>query len=355
MFGSLRASITSVTFLGAIAALSAAPRPGAPARAQTGPSRFRNGVEIVNVTATVTNVATGRFVSGLQEDDFTVFDNDEKQPIAQFSTERLPVSLGIALDTSGSMAGAKIEEARAALDRFLEQLLDPGDEIFLYRFSDYPSLLEGWTTSRTARGSAHEHIKPDGGTALYDTVRDAVPLASQGKNRKKALVIISDGNDTSSNTPLVDIRRVIREGDVLVYAVGIDSVSSGLPSAAPPAPAYPPVPPRGGSRPQAPIPGRRPGLFVQLDPRGRRAAASNDRVNAAALRELTDESGGRTEIIRDPRDLQPATAGIADELSRQYDVSYISNGKKDGAWHNIRVEVRNPSFLVRARRGYIAN
>jgi hypothetical protein len=78
-------------------------------------------------------------------------------------------------------------------------------------------------------------------------------------------------------------------------------------------------------------------------------------VNAAALRELTDESGGRTEIIRRAEDLDPATASIADELSKQYDVSYVSSGKKDGTWHTIRVEVRNRSLRVRARRGYIAN
>jgi Ca-activated chloride channel homolog len=354
MSGSLRATATAVTLLGAIATAGGQTRTSTPGQ-PTLPS-FRNGVEIVNVTATVTDTATGRFVSGLQEDDFTVYDDDERQTIAQFSTERLPVSLGIALDTSGSMAGQKIDEARTALDRFLEELLDPGDEIFLYRFADYPALLEGWTTSRATLLSALEHIKPDGGTAMYDAVRDAVPLAAQGRNRKKALVLISDGNDTSSNTPLVDVRRLIRESDVLLYAVGIDSPGLSQPGRAPSsAPPMPAVPPIGGARPPVRIPGRTPGFFAQLDPRGRRAAASNDRVNAAALRELTDESGGRTEIIRDAQDLQPATASIADELSRQYDVSYVASAKKDGTWHNIRVEVRNRAVLVRARRGYFAN
>ena len=78
-------------------------------------------------------------------------------------------------------------------------------------------------------------------------------------------------------------------------------------------------------------------------------------MNVAALRDMTDDSGGRTEIIRDARDLNPATAGIADELSKQYDLSYPSAGKKDGRWHTIRVEVRNKSYRVRARRGYIAS
>ena len=81
---------------------------------------------------------------------------------------------------------------------------------------------------------------------------------------------------------------------------------------------------------------------------------SDDRVNVAALRDMTDDSGGRTEIIRDPRDLNPATANIADELSKQYYLGYPSSGKKDGRWHAIRVEVRNHNYRVRARRGYLA-
>ena len=84
------------------------------------------------------------------------------------------------------------------------------------------------------------------------------------------------------------------------------------------------------------------------------SSGADDPVNVVALRDLTDDSGGRTEIIRSARDLDPATAGIADELSRQYYLGYPASGKKDGKWHDIRVEVRNGSYVVRARRGYIA-
>ena len=80
----------------------------------------------------------------------------------------------------------------------------------------------------------------------------------------------------------------------------------------------------------------------------------DDRVNVMALREMTDDSGGRTEIVRDPRDLDPAVANIADELSQQYYIGYPSPGHKDGRWHTIRVELRDPSLKVRARSGYIA-
>ena len=88
---------------------------------------------------------------------------------------------------------------------------------------------------------------------------------------------------------------------------------------------------------------------------GWRTVPGNDRVNVAALRDITDDSGGRTEVIRDARDLNPATASIADELSKQYYLGYQAPGKKDGRWHSIRVEVRSGRYVVRARKGYVAS
>jgi D-serine dehydratase len=111
-----------------------------------------------------------------------------------------------------------------------------------------------------------------------------------------------------------------------------------------PMPFPPPFPPR-GSRPPF-------GALGQSQQRYSRR--SDDRVNVAALRELTDDSGGRTEIIREARDLDPATTAIADELSKQYYLGYGFTGKKDGRWHSIRVQTRNSNYRVRARRGYVA-
>src|SRR5205085_145354 len=111
-----------------------------------------------------------------------------------FSAEQVPVSLGIALDTSGSMAGDKIREAQNALNRFLNALQDPDDEFFVYLFSNSPTLLQGWTSDRGKLTRALDRIVPNGGTALYDAVDDAIPLLALGKNQKKALLIISDGN-----------------------------------------------------------------------------------------------------------------------------------------------------------------
>jgi Ca-activated chloride channel family protein len=139
-------------------------------------------------------------VPGLTKEDFALFEDDKPQAVSLFYNERVPASVGIAIDTSGSMQGEKFDVARNALDRFLGQLLDPTDEIFLYRFDDEVQLLEGWTSSRELLTRALGRIAPRGATALYDAIAQAVPLAQTGRNRKKALVIISDGNDTSSHT-----------------------------------------------------------------------------------------------------------------------------------------------------------
>ena len=310
--------------------------------------RFRSGVDLVNVTATVSD-ENGRFVSGLRASDFTVYEDDTPQTVTQFTAERVPVSLGIALDTSHSMEGEKIEAAEGALNRFLYDLLDKDDEIFLYRFSNEPVLLQGWTKDRQRLSRALGRIEPSGGTAMYDTVAAAVPLAGTGEHRKKALVVISDGNDTSSRIGVRDLKQLIRQSEVLVYAIAIDSEPEPAPRRPPRRlPGFPvprPFPPGTGG-------GRVPPPEV---PRAWTGGRREDRADVEALREMTDDSGGRTEIIRDPRDLDPATASIADELSRQYYLGYTAQGKHDGRWHSIRVEVRNPSYRVRARKGYIAS
>ncbi len=137
------------------------------------------------------------------------------------------MSLGVVLDTSDSMDGEKIQAAKAALNRFLYDLLDPQDEIFLYTFDDDPRLLQGWTTDRQALSRSISRIRTDGATAMYDAVAEAIPLASTGRHQKKAIVLISDGNDTSSHTPLVDLKQLVRESEVMIYAIGIDGAGTG--------------------------------------------------------------------------------------------------------------------------------
>ena len=311
--------------------------------------RFHSGVELVNVTATVTD-RSGRFVPGLGQSDFVVFEDDRPVDVTHFNAERVPVSLGIVLDTSGSMAGDKIRNARAAIERFLDRL-EPEDEVFLYGFANDVALLQDWTTNRSAVSTSLRRVRALGGTAMYDAVVDAVPMAQSGRNPKKAVVLISDGNDTNSQASIGDVRQVVRETEVLIYAVGIDGEREPSTRLRPPTPPRVPMP--------FPLPGRRrprfpTGPMVPQFPPGLGRVGAADRLNVSALREITDESGGRTEVVRTSRDLDRATASIADELSRQYYLGYTSPGHTDGRWHAIRVEVRDRSLRVRARRGYIA-
>ncbi len=328
---------------------------------QQGGFRFRTGIELVNVAATVID-DDGRFVSGLRKEDFAVYEDGRRKEISYFSNERVPVSLGIALDTSGSMAGDKIVAARKALNRFLDDLLDPADEIFVYTFDNAPDLIQDWTTDRGRIGGELARISPRGGTALYDTVADAVPHAQAGHHRKKALVVISDGNDTSSQTDVGALQQMIRQTEVLVYAIGIDGRATPT-LGTPQRPVFPPRrPPRVPPIPSPfPLPGgRRPPFEPPQQPTPpinlpRSGGNADERVNVEALRAITDDSGGRTEIIRTASDLNPATASVADELSKQYFLGYEASGVQDGRWHTIRVEVLHGHYRVRARRGYVAS
>jgi Ca-activated chloride channel family protein len=352
----MRKPISSIAVVFVAVATVAGQQPEQADRQSAERFRFKSGVELINVTATVTD-ASGRFVPNLRQEDFAVYEDNEPQNVTHFSAERVPVSLGIVLDTSGSMAGDKIDAARIALDRFLYELLDERDEIFLYRFSNDALLLQDWTTDRRLLSRALGRISANGGTAMYDAVVEAVPMAATGRNPKKAVLVISDGNDTASRAGVHEVRQLTRENEVLVYAIGLDGDRVETMRA-----------PTGPIRPRPPIPfpfpgGRRrpfPGLQLPqiIGPGGgiwSRGTGADDRVNVVALRDMTDDSGGRTEIIRDARDLKPATASIADELSKQYYLGYPSAGKKDGRWHAIRVEVRNGNYRVRARRGYVAS
>ena len=273
--------------------------------AQTAP--FRARIDIVQVTVSVTDAA-GRLITGLTKDDFQIFEDGVEQSITQFTDQRVPVSLGILLDASDSMRGQPVVDARDALDRFVGELLLSNDEVFVATFNHLPRLMAKWTTPPSTLRDTLAGLKPSGGTAIYDALADTARLFEKRINLRAAMVVVSDGADTASDRSLYQAIEAIRRSDAFVYALAIDSAE----------------------------------------------ARESTRVNPEALRDLTGMTGGYTEIIRSAADLGPATARIADELSKQYTLGFSSSKPPDGAWRPLRVRVRRGEYFVRARRGYFA-
>lgn len=272
------------------------------------PRSFRAGIELTSLTATVLD-RDGHLVSGLTRDAFDVYEDGDRQIVTQFTSDRVPIGLGVLLDISDSMYGRRIHDARAAVDRLLFELLDPSDEFFLLTFNHAPHVLTGWSHTPDVFRRALESLRPSGGTAMYDAIIRSIPMFKNRNRARAALVIISDGADTASDATLRDVRAALMRADVFVYAIGIDP------------------------------PDTRP---------------INTRIDAAALRGITGESGGRTEVAHAMSDLDVATAHIAEELNSQYVLGYTSSHVPDGQYHTIRAQIRGTDYRVRTRRGYVA-
>src|SRR5262249_32641489 len=143
------------------------------------PPPFRSRIEVIGVTATVRDAA-GRLAADLPREAFQIFDDGEPQTVTQFTRERVPISLGVLLDVSDSMYGQRIVEARAAVKRFLFDLLDPGDEYFILAFNHRPRVLTGWTNQPDVVTRAPETLRPNGGPAADDRVPPPLPPAARG-------------------------------------------------------------------------------------------------------------------------------------------------------------------------------
>jgi Ca-activated chloride channel family protein len=281
---------------------------GAALLAQDQSARFRSGVDLISVTATVID-REGHLVTGLPRDAFEVYEDGERQPITQFTNERVPVSLAVLLDVSDSMYGQRLVDARAAVERFLFDLLNDEDEFSVIAFNHEPLPLTDWTQTPDIVRRAMGKLRASGATALYDAVLTTLPMMNTRSKQRASVLIISDGADTASDATLRDVRAALVRSDAFVYAIAID-------------------------------------------PPARRAI--NESVNVSALNEITGGNGGNTEVVHDTEGLLAATARIAEELNSQYVLGYHSPRPPDGKYRSIRVRVTTPELRVRARRGYIA-
>jgi len=273
------------------------------------------------VTVTVTD-QQGRYVTGLQRGDFKLSIDGQDRPIEFFRQDlNTPVSVGILVDTSGSMQ-PKIPQAQAAISEFIRNL-NERDDVFLFAFSSRPFLLQPFTTNHYLVLSRLELLHAFGQTALYDTILDGLLMVQHGRYDKRALLVVTDGMDNTSQSTLNQVVAQARRMGVLVYSIGIgDPNASNLPGLA-----------------------LGPFLF----------GGNIDQVDARTLNLLSNETGAKTYIIREVGDgaaLRDACATISRELREQYTLGFVAPDASRGGYRSLHVDVPpHPEVSVRVRKG----
>ena len=272
---------------------------------------YKVDVDMVLVPVTITD-PMNRLVTGLDRDNFNLFEGKDRQEIRTFSSEDAPVSLGVVFDMSGSM-GTKIERAREAVLEFFKTA-NPQDEFFMITFADKPEEVSDFTNSVEDIQGKLVYTVPKGRTALLDAIYLGISKMRQAKYPKKALLIISDGGDNHSRYTEGEIRSTVKEADVLIYAIGI---------------------------------------YDHYFP------TEEERLGPTLLSEITELTGGRAFTIDNPNDLADVATKIGIELRNQYVLGYRpKNLARDGKWRKIKVKLIPPKGLpplrVYAKTGYYA-
>ena len=299
------------------------PVTGAPAGAElpaaTGPdalkirpgARIRMNVDMVLVPITVTD-PMNRLVTGLEKEDFQVFENGGQQRIASFASEDAPVSIGIVFDLSGSM-NSKLIRARESILQFIKTA-NPQDEFFVIGFNDRPELIEDFTNSMEDIQARLATVRSGKRTALMDAIYYAVLKMKDARHERKAVLVVSDGGDNNSRYTSGEVRSQIRESDVELYAIGIFD-------------------------PYAPTP--------------------EERFGPVLLNDLSEETGGRMFRVDDLSEMGDIAEKISTELRNQYVIGFKPKDlNRDGKWRKVKVKINPPQGLppltVHARTGYYA-
>ena len=280
-----------------------------PSKPQSKP--FKVEVNMVLVPVTITD-PLNRLVTGLDRENFNLFEGKDQQEIKTFSSEDAPVSIGVIFDMSGSMS-SKIERAREAVIEFFKTA-NPQDEFFMIAFSDKPEEISDFTSSVEDIQGRLMYTMPKGRTALLDAIYLGVTKMRQAKYPKKALLIISDGGDNHSRYTEGEIKSMVKEADILIYAIGV---------------------------------------YDHYFP------TEEERLGPALLSDVTELTGGRAFTIDNPNDLADVSTKIGIELRNQYVIGYRpKNPVRDGKWRKIKVKLLPPKGLpplkVYAKTGYYA-
>ena len=271
-------------------------------------------VELALVNVTVTD-PMGRMVTGLTKEHFQVFEDKDEQVITQFGAEDSPLSMAIVFDASGSM-GYKMAKAREAVAQFFKTA-NPDDEFFLVSFNNRPEMATGFTQSLEEIQNRLTFTESKGRTALLDAIYLALNKMKEAKNQQKALLVISDGGDNSSRYTEREIKNLVRESDVQIYAIGI------------------------------------------YEPFGSRGRTPEEMAGPGLLTEIAEQTGGRQFPVENINELPDIAEKIGIELRNQYVLGYVpKNEERDGKWRRVKVEVKKirgmPQLRPYFRDGYYA-
>ena len=272
--------------------------------------RFRAGVEIVSLSVTVMD--NGKYVTGLEQDDFEVFEDGSKQNISFFSHLQQPVALAILLDTSNSMED-KIATAQEAATGFVRRM-KKNDAIEVIEFNSQVRIPQPFTNDVSALERAIRATTVNGSTSLYNALYVSLKqlkderAKSAEEIRRQAIIVLSDGDDTSSVIEYDDVLDLAKRSETAIYAIGLRQSENGR------------------------------GKFKEAE---------------FVLRQLSQETGGRVFFPTSVSELPKIYEQISEELASQYSIGYSSkNPLKNGAWRKIEVRVTRPGLVARTRRGY---
>ncbi len=286
-------------------------RPAQPADQPT----FRAGVEVVSLNVTVTE-RDGRFVSGLPQEAFSVYEDGVKQEIIFFSGTQLPTALGLLVDTSASMNDKMAITQQAAIG-FVERMRAE-DILTIVDFDSRAEILQGFTSDQAQLTAAIRRTTAGGSTSLYNAVYVALnefkkirAANSQQEVRRQAIVVLSDGEDTSSLVPFEEVLELAKRSEVAIYTIGL----------------------KDGADKARPMGGFRESDFV--------------------LRQFAQETGGKSFFPMSAAELPAIYGQVADELASQYTLGYASrNARRDGRWRRVVVRVERPNTIARTKQGY---
>jgi Ca-activated chloride channel family protein len=291
-----------------------APQP--PATPQRPAPSFKAGVDLVSLNVTVTDSAA-RYVTDLQQEDFQVFEDGVLQEVTFFNKTNLPIALGLLLDTSASME-TRLPIAQEAAIGFAKKLR-PQDLAEIIDFDSRVLILQAFTNKASDLEQAIRKTAAGGSTSMYNAIYIAlkdlkkVVATNVDEIRRQAIVVLSDGEDTSSLLPFEEVLDLAKRSETAIYAIGLRSSEVG--------------------------------------------GSSNKGFKEAefVLRQLSQETGGRTFFPTQASELPAIYGQISDELSSQYTVGYTSrNAKRDGAWRRVVVRVNRPNAVPRTKQGYFA-